>query len=810
MVTIELTEGWRFFDAEGDYDLPVSLPFDSVSTMVKAGHAPEPYVGDAEAALRWIAERDWVLCRSVELTQTDVELVLSGLDGVVGVSVNGVDVVTADNAFRTWRVDLSHCARLGDNQIALRFRSVIQAAEARQKAQPFYIPYHKGNCPIANINMLRKQQCDFGWDWNTALAPFGVSGGVSICSAMKTRIAHLHVAQAHHDTESQSVSVTVTAHVVHGEGAVAEMRFAGRRREAVVKDGVAQAVFFIEEPQLWWPNGQGDQPLYSLEIRCGAAVAMRRIGLRRIEHVTVKDAKGTGFKFRVNGRDVFAKGANWIPADALHGRIERDKVRDLLQSAVDAHMNMIRVWGGGRYEPDWFYDLCDDMGLMVWQDFMFACNLYPADRAFLSNVSAEVVEQVQRLQHHACLALWCGDNELLGMLHEFPEARANRDRYLVMYDRLNQTLERALFEADPQANWWPSSPSLGPLNYGDAWHEDSSGDMHVWTVWHENMPFEAYREMTPRFVSEFGFQSFPSMDVIRRFIAPEDRNMASPVMDAHQKNAGGNARIVGTMMRDFRLPERFEDLVYLSQVQQGLAIKTAVTAWRALKPHCMGTLYWQLNDTWPCASWSSLDYGGGWKVLHHMAARFYAPILVTVVPQGGIDVFKLINDLSGEVDVSIQVAAVTPKGDVRPLAEVSVTAMTHKAFEVLELERSLLKQDEFYVFTWQYRGQHEGQNEGGEGGDIHAPKPFKAYDLIDPKITFETNDLDGVIEIILAAEALALFVTLDADQPGRFSANAVTLLPNVPQKIIFVPQDADITTNFTVQHLYQATLGGAK
>jgi len=806
---IELTQGWRFVDAQGAYDLPVSLPFDSVSTVVAAGHGPEPYAGDAETALRWIAERDWVLRRSVTLTQTDVEMVLSGLDGVVDVWVNGVDVLTADNAFRTWRLDLSHCAYVGENQIELRFRSVIHAAEVRQKAQPFYIPYHKGNCPIPNINMLRKQQCDFGWDWNIALAPFGVSGGVSICPAMKTRIAHLHVAQAHHDIEAESVSVTVTAHVEHGDGALVEMRFADRMREAVVTDGVAQAVFFVEAPRLWWPNGQGDQPLYSLEVRCGAAVVTRRIGLRRIEHVAVNDAKGTGgtgFKFRVNGRDVFAKGANWIPADALHGRIERDKVRDLLRSAVDAHMNMIRVWGGGRYEPDWFYDLCDEMGLMVWQDFMFACNLYPADRAFLDNVAAEVREQVQRLQHHACLALWCGDNELLGMLHEFPEARAHRDRYLVMYDRLNQTLERALFGVDPEANWWPSSPSLGPLNYGDAWHEDRSGDMHVWTVWHENRPFEAYREMRPRFVSEFGFQSFPSMAVIRRFIAPEDRNMASPVMDAHQKNAGGNARIVSTMMRDFRLPERFEDLVYLSQVQQGLAIKTAVTAWRALKPQCMGTLYWQLNDTWPCASWSSLEYGGGWKILHHMAARFYAPVLVTVVPQGDKDVFKLINDLPDEVDVSIQVAAVTPKGDVRPLAEVSVTAMTHKAFDVLELERSLLKQDELYVFTWQYKGQ----NEGGEGGDIHASKPFKAYDLTDPQIVIGTKKLREKIEITLEARALALFVTLEADQPGRFSANAVTLLPDVPQKITFVPQGSDMKTNFTVQNLYEATLGGAR
>ena len=347
MSHIGLTENWRFEDESGTYGVPVTLPFDSVSCLVAAGFCPEPYEGAEEEQVRWISERDWRLCRSVTLTDTEVELVFDGLDGVVDVTVNGVSVLSANNGFRTWRVDISECARLGDNEIVLRFRSVVRTAAALQAAQPFYTPYHKGNCPIPNINMLRKQQCDFGWDWNIALAPFGVSGGVRICPRMKPQIAHLHIAQEHHDIETASVSVTVTAYVENAEGTKIEMRFADRVRDAVLTNGVAEAVFFVEVPEFWWPNGQGDQPLYDLTVTCGEAVATRRIGLRRIEHVTVQDAGGRGFKFRVNRRDVFAKGANWIPADALHGRIERDKVRDLLQSAVDAHMNMIRVWGGG-------------------------------------------------------------------------------------------------------------------------------------------------------------------------------------------------------------------------------------------------------------------------------------------------------------------------------------------------------------------------------------------------------------------------------------------------------------------------------
>ncbi|WP_460275423.1 beta-mannosidase [Celeribacter sp. ULVN23_4] len=803
-----LDDGWRFSDGAG-HEIALSLPFDAVSALCNAGLILEPYAGRNAEELRWIAERDWVLSRKLELTETDVALVLSGLDGVVDVVVNGHPLLTADNAFRTWRADLSDVAHLGENEIELRFRSVVAEAAARQAAQPYTVPYHAGNCPIPNINMLRKQQCDFGWDWNLAVAPFGVTGGVSICSTKETRIARVEVAQEHHDIESESVSVTVRAHVESAsEAAEVEMHFADRVRMAQVVDGVAEAKFFVEVPEFWWPAGQGAQTLYDLTLRCEGTEEVRRIGLRRIEHVTLKDDQGLGFKFRVNGRDVFAKGANWVPAEALSGRIDPAQVRELLQSAVDANMNMIRVWGGGRYEPNWFYDLCDELGLMVWQDFMFACNLYPADAAFLDNVAAEVREQVARLSHHACLALWCGDNEIIGMLDELTDGGAERDRHLVAYDRLNRTIEAALKAVDPEANWWPSSPSLGPLDFGDAWHKGGSGDMHVWQVWHENQPFEAYRALRPRFVSEFGFQSLPSRAITERWIG--DANPSSPDMESHQKNAGGNARIVTSLMREFRLPQSLDDLAYLSQIQQGMALKTAISAWRAQKGACWGTLYWQLNDTWPVASWSTLDYGGGWKLAHHMAQRFYAPISVVVVPQGDRDIFKIINDFGENVDVTVQVAAVDLAGRARPLADVEVAAWPSKALELFELPAGTLKEDEIFVFTWQYDGQYDGPNGAGAGGDFYAPKAWKSYDLQNPEISMSIKEKDGAFEVDLEAGALAPFVALEADVPGRFSANAVMLLPGLPAKITFVPQEADAKVNFTVKDLYSVTVGGRR
>ncbi|SFI88280.1 beta-mannosidase [Celeribacter neptunius] len=804
-MSVELNQGWGFADAAGEHAVMLDLPFDSVSALFEAGISPEPYAGRNAEALRWIAERDWLLSRTVVLEDIAVELVAVGLDGVVDVLVNGQHLLTADNAFRTWRIDLSEVARIGENEISLRFRSVIREAQARQDAQPRYVPYHKGNCPIPNINMLRKPQCDFGWDWNPALAPFGVTGGLRIAPRAAPRIAHLRVDQEHHDIESESVSLTVTAQFENvPDGTQVDMRFADRSRQTEVLGGRAEAKFFVEIPEFWWPAGQGAQPLYDLDVTCAGATAHRRIGLRRIEHLTLKDDQGTGFKFRVNGRDVFAKGANWIPAEALSGRISRDKVRDLLQSAVEAHMNMIRVWGGGRYDPDWFYDLCDELGLMVWQDFMFACNLYPTDDAFIANVAEEVREQVERLSHHACLALWCGDNEIIGMLEEFPEAKANRDHHLVAYDRLNRHIENTLKAIDPKANWWPSSPSLGAMDFGDAWHDDSSGDMHVWSVWHENKPFAAYRDVAPRFVSEFGFQSFPSLPLIDDYLG--DRNLSSPAMDSHQKNVGGNARIIATMMREFRLPERMEDLVYLSQLQQGLALKTAISAWRAQKGRCWGTLYWQLNDTWPCASWSTLDYGGGWKLSHHMAQRFYAPIFVAVVPGESGDSFKIINDFGENIDVTVQVAAVNMAGAARPLADAVISAWPSKALELFELPAGTLREDEIYVYTWQYDGP-EGV---AGGGDFHCPRPWKENDLMNPGIDMNIKEKDGVFDVTLEAGALALFVTLEADQPGRFSGNAISLLPGLPAKITFTPDQTDTPVNFSIRDLYSACYGGQK
>ncbi|MDG1423943.1 MAG: glycoside hydrolase family 2 protein, partial [Paracoccaceae bacterium] len=598
--------------------------------------------------------------------------------------------------FRSHRIDVSNALRSGRNTIDLVFHSSPKRASQLQSEHPFPLPYAVNNNAIADGNMIRKMQCDFGWDWNIALAPFGLYGDLYLEPKSEARLARLDIQQTH---QKGQVQVVVTG-FIDGTDSGWQIDLDGQSQSGSSSDKEFQAVFDIENPSLWWPAGMGNQALYKMRIKVADRVEVRKIGLRDAELMTENDTTGTGFTFRINGKDVFAKGANWIPADALAGRITPQKTRALLQSAVDANMNMIRVWGGGRYEPDWFYDICDELGLMVWQDFMFACNIYPADDRFLNEVKAEVHQAVARLGHHPSIVLWCGDNELIGALNWFDETRNNRDRYLVNYDRLNRTIETALKETAPWANWWPSSPSPGILDFGDAWHNDSAGDMHFWSVWHEGRDFDHYRDVSPRFCSEFGFQSYPSMDVIRKFADPKDWNIAAPVFESHQKNAGGNARIAETMFRYFRFPTNFENFVYLSQVQQALAIKTAVDHWRSLKPHCMGTLYWQLNDTWPVCSWSSLDYGGGWKLLHHAAKRFYKPVSVSVVPKGNEFQCVAINDGMENIDLDLTVEAINPKGGMRKLGQTTSSVSHVENHNLMSIAQSDIAAEEMLYLSW--------------------------------------------------------------------------------------------------------------
>lgn len=804
---------WALTSSKAQTRAQITLPGDIHSALVAEGVIDHPYKGRNEEAVQWVAQEDWTASRTFEMPASYPAegwfLDIDYLDTVADVRVNGELMLSARNCFRRYRPDVSKVLKPGTNTIDILFHSNPRAANELQAAMPFFIPFSSDNCPIPNVNMLRKPQCHFGWDWNIAIAPLGLYGRIELKRAAIAQIEHVQVTQRHNSDGSVEIvaKTSLRAPTTGGQASFA-VSFNGEVRVRDLQLGagthVVEENFIVRNPNLWWPSGHGSQHLYPLEVSIDGQTEKRQIGLRTIELITGKDAAGSRFAFKVNGREIYCRGSNWIPADALPSAATPELTEKLLQAAVDAHQNMIRVWGGGFYEQDFFYEICDRLGLLVWQDFMFACSLYPSTDAFLDEVRAEVDYQVGRLQHHACIALWCGDNELIGALKWFEASRNDRDRYLVSYDRLNRTIETALKNADPDALWWPSSPSPGVLSFGDAWHDDSNGDMHFWSVWHEGRNFEHYRDVRPRFCSEFGFQSFASMKIARKFASGHDFNIASPVMEAHQKNRGGNARIAETMFRYFRFPVDFADFVYLSQVQQGLAIKTAVEFWRSLKPHNMGALYWQLNDTWPVASWASLDHGGGWKVLHHMAKRFFQPVAVFAVPSPDGEAIRLVavNDTPDAVNLNVIVKSASFDGRETPLAEVAVAAPSDRAVDAAWLNARDIGADNLLLFEFT-------ASDGSAGRGHHVLQPYKRLPLADPGLAISSRIENGKALVTVSAQRPALFVSLETDAGGRFEDCGFELLGGEERTLRFIA-DPGVTAQMaldtlTVRNLYDAT-----
>ncbi|MBR0057368.1 MAG: glycoside hydrolase family 2 protein, partial [Kiritimatiellae bacterium] len=648
---LDLSGRWRLegTNEKGDaLSCPAAVPGDVHSALLAAGLMPDPFWGCNERDVQWVGQREWEFRREFEvpegfLAHSSVILRLEDCDTFATVFVNGAKAGETRDRFRRWDFDVRAALRPGRNEIRLVFDSAWRRGDALAAASPR--PYPMSNAETAWFNngaFIRKPACHRGWDWGLAQMTTGPCGAVALVASDGGRIDYVYSTQEFNDDLSHC-TLRVTAEF---EG--------GRRAESVIN---------IDNPPLWWPAGQGEQKFFHYAVPIGDGVVKGRVGLRKLEI----DTDGGAVCFKVNNRPVFMKGANWIPCDAFDSRQTPGRYRDLLQAARDANMNMIRLWGGGQFEKDCFYDICDELGLLVWHDFMFSCAVYPAGDAFLADVRAETVHQVKRLRDHACIALWCGDNECIGAARGWYQDQipdSERPSYIGECRRRFEVQAGAVAEADPTRRFWPSSPCAGEADFEhDAWHDDSRGDMHCWTVWAENAPFATYRTYRPRFCSEFGFQSFPSREVAETFchLPPAGLAPGAPApgedFEWHQKNIGGNQRIRATMARYFAPPRALDEEFFLSQVQQAIAIKTAVEAWRTLRPHCMGTLYWQLNDLWPVSSWSSVEYGGKWKHLHYHARRFYAPVAIVAnpSPDGEALVLTALNDTPEPIEADIRV-----------------------------------------------------------------------------------------------------------------------------------------------------------
>ena len=613
--------------------VPAQVPGSVYHDLLTAGEIPDPFYRDNENEALKLMDNDFIYSRSftvpASLLENDaVVLHCDGLDTLATVTVNGCLVGTAKNMHRTYEFDVKSVLRAGENEISVKFDSptrFIKEAYALSRADG-------SSDAMVGFPLIRKAHCMFGWDWGPRLPDAGIWRDISILGVKTARIRDVHVLQFH---EEGKVTLEINTHVTELTGS-ADVKVSVTAPDGTVFTAEGEkAVIEIENPALWWPNGLGDQPLYTVTVELGDGLDSwsRRIGLRTLTVTRKKDQWGESFSHCVNGVDVFAMGADYIPEDNLLPRVNPERTRRLLEDAKAANMNCVRVWGGGYYPDDFFYDICDELGLLVWQDFMFACAVYNLTEDFEENIKAEFVDNIRRLRHHASLALWCGNNEMEQFVAqgEWVSSLRQKADYIKMYEYI---IPKILKVEDPQTFYWPASPSSG--GSFDEPQDPNRGDVHYWDVWHGLKPFTDYRNYLFRYVSEFGFQSFPCMQTIEAFTAPEDRNVFSYVMEKHQRNASANGRIVSYLSQMYLYPGELTDLVYASQLLQAQAMQYGVEHWRRNRndSRCMGAVVWQLNDCWPVASWASIDYYGRWKALHYYEKRFFAPVLISCHEEG--------------------------------------------------------------------------------------------------------------------------------------------------------------------------------
>jgi beta-mannosidase len=778
-----LAGAWEFRQAGAEEWVPARVPGGVHTDLLALGRIPDPFAADNEQRVQWVAECDWeyqttFTCTPELLAEEKTYLVCDGLDTLASLRLNGQELGHVDNMFRGYRWEVTSRLRRPDagnkeplNELRISFASPVKYAAEKQAIRPLPgVPQAIPGGPY-----LRKAPCQFGWDWGPQLPPAGIWKDIRLEAYSSARLEEVHLRQEH-----AGGKVTVAARIT-------VERWDGRPLTAVVRltapGGTSQTVeapvsphdeasieLLIPDPELWWPNGYGAQPLYQVEVllRHSDSPQARpldrrtyQIGLRTVELRQDPDPWGRSFKFLVNGLPVFARGSNWIPADSFPTRVSDEHLEMLIRAAAETHQNMLRVWGGGFYEEERFYDLCDRYGILVWQDFIFSCSIYPLDDpGFIENVRLEVVENIRRLRHRASLALWCGNNEMeegwVMWGWDKPELQDMKRAYDKFF---HHTLPAWCMAEDPDRSYWPSSPSSGiPFEDPDG---QLRGDAHYWDVWHGRKPFTAYREQYPRFMSEFGFQALPPLDTIRTYADEADWNLTSYIMEQHQKNASGNGLIIAQMADNFRMPKDFPSLVYLSMVLQAEGIRYGVEHWRRHPDRVSGTLYWQLNDCWPVASWSSLDYFGRWKALHYAARRFYAPLLLSIEDSPTQMALYVTSDLGEAWEGEIRWTLETLQGErlVSGREPVKVAPFTSIPVRSLDFSQQLSgdRQRELVFVAELLQGDRHVALQVG------TFVPTKHLSLADPGIIANLRGVDGSLLVDLAAQSLARQVELSLE-----------------------------------------------
>lgn len=832
MKTYDLNGNWLMKRTEGEEWISAKVPGSVYSDLLTADKMQDPYYRDNEYTALKLSSYDFEYKKTFMvyndlLRHQHIFLVCEGLDTICKVYLNSKLIITGSNMHRTFEADIKDCIIEGKNTIQITFNSPVKYVEEKHHK----LPLNVSPDTLDGFTQIRKAHYMFGWDWGPKLPDMGIWRNIFIRAYDGGRLEDIYITQEHVastvilDVRVQTTiwdqsNKTLVLRVTSPAGKVFEQqvslqkgklshgspldKFVNTTKSTCCGQLIENHIKLqISNPELWWPNTFGKQPLYNIEVALVEGdnhldAKAFRIGLRTLSIRQQKDQWGESFEFVVNGIPIFSMGGDYIPEDSILSRCNRERTEKLIQSCVQANFNSIRVWGGGIYPEDYFYDLCDEYGLIVWQDLMFACGVYDLNSEFKENITYEVADNIKRLRHHASLGLWCGNNEQETAWIHWGWSDKLPSKYKADYIKQFEVLLPGIAEElDPNTFYWRSSPS-STGSFEDP-NGENCGDMHYWGVWHEKNPFTDYRKLYPRFMSEFGIQSFPELKTIESFTLPEDRNIFSYVMEAHQKNGTANEKILYYIAENYKYPNNFDSLIYASQLIQAEGLRYGVEHWRRNRGRCMGAIYWQLNDCWPVASWASIDYYGRWKALHYAAKRFFAPVLISACEEGTKVSLHLSNETLKQVDGIVRWRLMDNCSRVLLQGETaaSMPALSTGEIQSLDLSETLDSTDKKRNSYLEY-AFIEGDVQISEGTVLFVKA--KHFSFINPKLEVCVEEKSDCFEIVVSSDAYARFVELKLiDAEVIFSDNFFDLSKGT-KKVISINK-ANLQQNLTLKHV---------
>ncbi|MEQ3690970.1 MAG: glycoside hydrolase family 2 protein [Flavobacterium sp.] len=780
-------ESWTFNKQNDSHKYKATIPGTVHTDLFQNKVIPDPFFGANEKQLQWIENENWEYetyfsLASSELKNQNIDLEFDGLDTYATVFLNGKIVLEADNMFRKWTISVKSNLKKDNNHLKIVFHSAVEKGKSKAKKLPFTLPENERV-------FVRKAQYQFGWDWGPRFVTAGIWQKVQLKFWNSAKIENIKYSQI--ELNSKKAVLEFTTEIKTSKAKTIQLKINEVIKTFHLEKGLNEVKMKYEilSPKLWWSNGLGEANLYSFTMEMSQKKELLesrklKIGLRTIELIQQKDDTGTGFAFKLNGKMVFMKGANYIPPDSFLPRVSDSIYNTLVENARKSNMNMLRVWGGGVYPDDAFYEACDANGILVWQDFMFACAMYPGDEKFLKNVKQEVIHQVNRLQNHPSLAIWCGNNENDEGWHNWgwqkqlnysiaDSTQIWNDYTKVFHEVIPNTLDSLV--AKNKNIYWPSSPSIG-------WGRKESmtqGDSHYWGVWWGKEPFEVYKKKVPRFMSEYGFQGMPNIQTLKKVVSESDLNFNSEALKNHQKHPIGNETIKEYMERDYQIPEKFDDFIYVSQLLQANGMKTAMEAHRRAKPYCMGTLYWQFNDCWPVTSWSSLDYFGNWKAFHYQAKRSFENILLSANEEDEKYKIYLVNDDFKSYSGKLELELMTFNGELLWKTEKNITVEENSSTIVYEISKVNFEKFDFQQTVLNVRFENFNSNYF-----FVKPKELKLE-----KPTIQIRKIDN-LTIEISSTVLAKNVFISSENEVFFEDNYFDLLPN-EKRIIKLSKPAE-------------------